>query len=241
MKYVSLFSGIGGLDLGLDRAGWTPIAFVEADEWCRRVLSHRWPGVPLYDDVRSFRWTAGADAVVGGFPCQDVSIAGDGRGLDGERSGLWFEMLRVVSEARPRWVVGENVPPLRHRGADSVCGGLERIGYSVWPAVVSAADVGAPHLRERVFVLAYSGGAGQQERLSPAVAARPRLHPWPAPPGVRPTAGREVERTLVPPAHGFPDGLVRWNKAVIRAAGNAVVPQVAEAIGRGIMEVDRGS
>lgn len=172
MNVLSLFSGIGAHDLGLERAGMRTVAFCESDPWCRAVLAKHWPGVPCFPDVRRL---AGADVpgpvdlVTGGFPCQDISVAGKGEGLDGARSGLWFEYLRIVSELRPAWVLAENVPALRSRGFDTVAAGLESEGYAVRPVVVGAWAVGAPHRRDRVWIVARldhpdSLGRGQAER-----------------------------------------------------------------------------
>lgn len=160
MKYLSLFSGIGGLDRAVEaHFDAVPAAFVERDHYCQRVLSKRWPGVPIFDDVRQVG--AGdvepVDLVIGGSPCQDLSAAGSQSGLvDGDRSALFFEMARIVAELAPRYVVIENVPALlKWRGV------VERAlaGYGLTWAKVSAAHVGAPHLRRRVFVLAERGAA----------------------------------------------------------------------------------
>ena len=170
MKFLSLFSGIGGLDLGLEWAGWKCAAMCEADAWCRALLAERFPNVPLFDDVTTLDVQGlHFDAVVGGFPCQDISSAGKGAGIEGERSGLWKEMHRVIDTVRPRWVIAENVPALRTRGADRVLGDLEGNGYSCWPLVVGAVDLGAPLRRKRVFILArladaHSDAVRQQRR-----------------------------------------------------------------------------
>jgi len=154
MRFLSLFSGIGGLDLGLEWAGWTCAGMCEFDPWCRALLAERFPGVPIHDDVTTLHPEPGAfDVVVGGFPCQDISVAGKQAGIDGERSGLWKEMHRVIDIVRPRWVVAENVPALRTSGSDRVLGDLEGTGYTCWPIVVGADDIGAPHRRKRVFIL----------------------------------------------------------------------------------------
>lgn len=163
MRTLSLFSGIGGLDLGLERAGFRIVAQCEQDPFCRAVLAKHWPGVPIFEDVRTIDPAAvpGVECVCGGFPCQDVSVAGKGAGVEkGERSGLWREMHRVIADLRPRWVIAENVPALRTRGADLVLGDLERLGYACWPVVVGAEHVGAPHRRHRVFIVAYREGGG---------------------------------------------------------------------------------
>lgn len=162
MKIGSLFSGIGGLELGLEWSGLgRTIWQCESDPFCRARLSEHWPEARLYDDVRTLEPTALAavDLICGGFPCQDVSSAGKGAGLGGARSGLWYEFLRVVAGCRPRWVVVENVASGAKRWVDAVRGDLERVGYATLPVPLSAEDVGAPHLRRRIFVLACLGNA----------------------------------------------------------------------------------
>lgn len=163
--FGSLFAGIGGIDLGLERAGWEARWQVEIDDFAASVLARHWPDVPRYRDVRE----VGAhnlepvDLIAGGFPCQDISVAGKGAGLDGERSGLWFEHLRIVQELRPTWVLAENVPALRTRGADLVLDGLAAAGYAAWPLVVGARHVGAPHRRDRVWIVAHREGERRQD------------------------------------------------------------------------------
>ena len=161
----SLFSGIGGIDLGLERAGHRTLWFCEVDPFCRRVLRKHWPHVPIYEDIRELR---GADIVrpdllAGGFPCQDLSHAGRRAGIDGERSGLWAEFHRLVREIRPRYVLVENVPGLLNRGMERVLGDLAGIGYDAEWQSLPAAAFGAPHLRWRVFLLAYPQCAARRE------------------------------------------------------------------------------
>lgn len=148
---LDLFSGIGGFSLGLHWAGMRTVAFCEAAPFARRVLARHWPGVPCYPDVRALSAARlRADGVprprllCGGFPCQDISLAGRGAGIEGARSGLWSHMARLVAECRPDWVVAENVPGLRGRGADRVLSELEAAGYACWPLVVGAVHAGAP-------------------------------------------------------------------------------------------------
>lgn len=228
--FGSLFAGIGGIDLGLERAGWKARWQVEIDEFGRRVLEKHWPDVARFRDVRAvgrcpamgadaladaaserdrgdpepvgcevaadgskrarFATVAGGggcaacgrfhlepvDLIAGGFPCQDISVAGTGAGLSGARSSLWFEYLRILQELRPRWVLVENVPALRTRGIDTVIDGLEAAGYSCWPLVVGARHVGAPHRRDRVWIVARlddSASAGREAERQPG-EHRPR-------------------------------------------------------------------
>ena len=166
MTFGSLFAGIGGLDLGLERAGWTCRWQIECDPYCLAILAKHWPTVPRWSDIRLCDpgWCAPVDLVCGGFSCQDISAAGKGAGITGRRSGLWSEMLRLVSALRPRWVLVENVPALRTRGADVVLGGLAAEGYTCWPLVVGAWAVGSPHRRDRVWIVA-SLGSPNEPRL----------------------------------------------------------------------------
>ena len=238
---LDLFSGIGGISLGLHWAGMRTIAFCESDPFARAVLQRHWPGVPVFPDIRTLNQSAlrasGADGptvLCGGFPCQDISLAGRGAGLAGARSGLWSHMARLVSECRPRWVVVENVSSLRSRGADRVQLDLEALGYAGWPLVVGAAHAGAPHRRARMWLvarclLADAGGTGLE--VGVASATEPpsglpveRRGGWPAEPGLRRVGD------------GLPAGLDR--RARVAALGNAAVPAAAAAVGRAIRHAD---
>jgi len=159
MTFGSLFSGIGGIDLGLERAGMECRWQVEIDPYCRKVLAKHWPDVRRYEDVREVGSDnlKPVDLIAGGFPCQDVSVAGKRAGIkEGTRSGLWFEFHRIICELRPSYVIVENVPGLLANGMGRVLGDLAEIGYDAEWEVLSAADVGAPHLRRRVFIVAYT-------------------------------------------------------------------------------------
>ena len=162
MRVLDLFSGIGGFSVGLERAGMRTVAFCEIDAFCRRVLSKHWPSVPCYDDVRDLTGARLAadgiavDVIAGGFPCQDISFAGKRAGLEGARSGLWGEYRRLIGEVRPRFVLVENVPGLLSLGMGTVLGDLSALGYdAVWDCVPASA-VGAPHQRDRVWIVAYT-------------------------------------------------------------------------------------
>ena len=181
MTFGSLFSGIGGIDLGLERAGMECKWQVEIDPYCQKVLAKHWPDVRRYEDVRAVGADTleAVDLIAGGFPCQDVSVAGKREGLkEGNRSGLWFEFHRIICELRPRYVFVENVPGLLANGMGRVLGDLAQGGYDAEWEVLSAADVGAPHLRRRVWIVARNDGkpTGQQilraEREIPAISAR---------------------------------------------------------------------
>jgi len=153
----SLFSGIGGFDLGLERAGMRVVWQVENDAYCRKVLAKHWPGVPCYKDVHDVgaHNTAEVDVICGGFPCQPVSVAGKQLAQEDER-WLWPQFARIIRELRPRYAIVENVPGLLVRGMGDVLGDLASLGYDAEWGIISAASVGAPHLRKRVFVIGYA-------------------------------------------------------------------------------------
>lgn len=165
MRWLDLFSGIGGFALGLQRAGFPPpLAFCEIDPFCRQVLRKHWPEVPIIHDITTLRIHDRLDLLTGGFPCQDISCAGKGAGLDGARSGLWREMHRVIAETRPQWIIAENVPALRSRGLDQVLGALVALGYCVRWDCHPASAVGACHRRDRIWLVGYAHGGRQPEQ-----------------------------------------------------------------------------
>lgn len=166
LTFGSLFSGIGGLDLGLERAGLQCAWQVEIDDYATKVLAKHWPNTPRFRDVRECgkHTLTHVDVIAGGFPCQDISDAGKQIGIDGERSGLWKEFYRIVCELRPRYVIVENVAALLHRGMGRVLGDLAACGYDAEWQILSAESVGAPHLRERVFIVAVAQGDGRGSR-----------------------------------------------------------------------------
>lgn len=170
MKIGGLFSGIGGLELGLERAGVGRTVWqVEKDEWCRRVLAKHWPDAIRYEDVTEMDWSQvePVEVLCGGFPCQDISLAGLGAGMAGERSGLWREYARAIRELRPRFVVVENVSALLARGLGDVLGDLAACGYDTEWDCIPAAAVGAPHRRDRVFVIAHADQLEHEGGTSP--------------------------------------------------------------------------
>ena len=158
----SLFSGIGGLDLAVEAVtGARTVWQVERDEWCRGVLAQHWPEAQRFDDVCSVgEELERVDIIAGGFPCQDVSLAGKRAGLAGERSGLWSEFARIVRVVRPRFVLVENVAGLLSMEFGQVLGDLAALGFDAEWGVFRASDAGAPHRRERVFILAVADASG---------------------------------------------------------------------------------
>lgn len=243
MKYqlLDLFSGIGGFSLGLERTGgFETVAFCEFDKEAQATLSARYRGLPIYDDVRELTAerlrTDGIypNAICGGFPCQDVSFAGGGEGLDGARSGLWFHFARLVGELRPQLVLVENVAALLGRGLGRVLASLAALGYDAEWHCIPASYAGARQLRDRVWVVAYperdrlQGRANLTQawcRQSRAEQLAGLVQPcaWPTVSGARDYGT----------GHGVPRGIHR-NKQL----GNAVVPQIPELIGRAILAAE---
>jgi len=169
MKIGSLFSGIGGLEQGLERAGLGETIWqVEQNPFCRKVLAKHWPGIERHNDVKEVGThnLAAVDLLCGGFPCQDISSAGKGEGLTGSRSGLWFEYARIIEELAPEWVVVENVASGARRWVDQVQAHLGQLGYETIPIPISAEAVGAPHLRRRIFLIAHAAEDRRKERQS---------------------------------------------------------------------------
>ena len=157
----SVFAGIGGFDLGLERAGMQIQWQVEIDEWCRRVLTKHWPDVPKYGDIRALDWStvAPVDLLCGGFPCQPFSVAGKRQGADDDRN-MWPEFRRAVAALKPRWVLGENVSGAKPYLETVVLPDLEALGYETAVLGIPACAVGAPHQRERLWIVAHTTGTG---------------------------------------------------------------------------------
>ena len=158
MKVLDLFSGIGGFSLGLEWAGMSTVAMCEKDPYCRKILAKHWPDLTIHEDIRNLdgkKYTNAIDLVAGGFPCQPFSVAGKRKGADDDRH-LWPEMLRVIQEAKPRWVIGENVFGFINMALDDVQSDLEREHYEVRKFVLPAVAVDARHRRDRIILIAYS-------------------------------------------------------------------------------------
>ncbi len=236
LNVLELFAGIGGLSLGLQRAGMRIVGHVEINPFCRAVLHKHWPEVPCHDDVRTAAawWRSTdrprVDVVAGGYPCQGESTAGKRLG-DADPRWLWPAMADVVHALRPRYVIGENVLGHRTRGLGRVLADLADLGYTARAGVVRACEMGAPHPRARLFVLAHTQGHGQ----SPGWAEPGWRCPPPHQEQDRPEHGRPTRWPTEPRvdrvAYGLPDRVDR-----LTALGNAVVPAVAEHIGRIILD-----
>ena len=173
LTHLSLFSGIGGLDLAAEWAGFKTVGQCEWADYPRAVLEKHWPGLPRWRDIRtltkeSFYEQTGlrtVDVISGGFPCQPFSVAGKQGGKDDDRY-LWPEMLRVIHELQPTWVIGENVPGIINLALDTVCADLEKEGFEVQCFVIPACGVDAPHKRNRVCVVAYAKSRGKSKFVS---------------------------------------------------------------------------
>lgn len=225
MTGLSLFSGIGGLDLAFEWAGGTVTAMCEIDPFCRKVLRKHWPDVPLFGDVKEVKGAdvGTVDVVYGGYPCQPFSSAGSRRGAEDARY-LWPHFMRLVGELRPAWVVGENVAGHISLGLDAVLHDLERSSYSARALCIPAGAVGASHRRHRVFVVAHDDRKWELQPQGCVSKLRGRAgHSigWPPEP--------DVDRVV----YGVPDGVERR-----KALGNAVVPQQAYPIFRAIAEIE---
>jgi DNA (cytosine-5)-methyltransferase 1 len=173
LKVLDLFAGIGGFSLGLERTGgFETVAFCEIDKAAQKVLKKHWFDVPVYEDIKLLKGedVGTIDVITGGFPCQDISLAGKGAGLAGERSGLWWEYHRLIKEIKPKYVIAENVSALRSRGLDEVLRSLSEIGYDAEWHCIPASAVGAPHRRDRVWIVAYPNSSvetdGRQRKVS---------------------------------------------------------------------------
>jgi DNA (cytosine-5)-methyltransferase 1 len=234
LTFGSLFSGIGGFDLGFERAGLRCVWQVEKDEFCRRVLRKHWPSVPQWDDVTTFDGEGfeRPDVIIGGFPCKQTSraaaIRGNRIGLRGNDSKLWYEMRRIIQRMQPRYVAVENP---ESDWLTEVETDLAKAGYSVSRTPISAADVGAPHIRGRMFLLAHANQPGlavtRSQKSSQAkclTRAAPQRNPW-----LSSFAG------LLRVDDGISPTMDRRKRII--ALGNAVVPQVAEVVAKRLLEI----
>src|SRR5262245_42417480 len=231
LRVLDLFSGIGGFSLGLERTGgFRTVAFCEIEPYCRAVLRNHWPAIPCYVDIRQLTGKClrtdgiAADVICGGFPCQNISIVGDGAGLAGKHSRLWVEFFRLLCELRPQYAIVENVSAVCTRGLGEMVGQLSHVGYGAAWEGIPAAAIGAIHLRARQWILAYPISIGDKLQESTILPRRISVEhsDWWA-----------TEPDICRVANGIPNRVDR-----LRSLGNAVVPQVVEIIGRAILAAE---
>jgi len=242
--HLDLFSGIGGFALAAKWNGYRTVGFCDNEPYAQAVLKKHWPDVPCHKDIREVRGElyAGVTLLTGGFPCQPFSVA-----MQSQRKGkedvryLWPEMLRVIQEARPTWIIGENVVGIVNMALDQVCTDLEGEGYEVEPIIIPACSVGANHKRDRVWIVANSGGIKMEECKLEASGNRSQGlghdRERSCEDGVSWGGGKERDAFRDDPrvlrmANGIPNRVDR-----IKGLGNAIVPQVASEIIRCINQV----
>jgi len=260
MKVLDLFSGIGGFSLGLERAGFETVAFCEIEEYPRKILKKHWPDIYIHDDVKTLSYIkegdepddwilydskinheiirGAIDVICGGFPCQDLSISGYQAGIEAERSGLWQEYKRLIREIKPKFALMENVTNLLAGECGMWFGkflrDLAEIGYDAEWHCIPASYIGACHTRDRVWILAYPVGFLPQRGSEGPVFRQRHLQIK-----SRRSIKRFSQRSDLPASRfcsgddGVPNKTPR-----LKALGNAVVPQIPEAIGRAILEIE---
>lgn len=258
LKVLDLFSGIGGFSLGLERAGMETVAFCEIDKFCQQVLKKHWPDVPVFKDITKLdgkQFNGAVDVVCGGFPCQPFSVAGKQKAEKDSRH-LWPEMLRIIRECRPTWIIGENVKGIIKLGLDTICKDLEAEGYAIRLFNIPACGVGAPHRRERIWIIAHT--TGKQDRWvqhpefqTDAIASvasnadnfrckgsQPKALQGQSTQSWELAGGYQEWRNgwpvSAPRVCGVDDGIPNRTHR-LKSLGNAVVPQIPELIGRAIL------
>ena len=250
LAVLDLFSGIGGFSLGLERTGgFKTVAFCEIEDFPRKVLKKHWPKVPCYHDVRELtaeRLAAdgiAVDVITGGFPCQDISVAGKQKGIgEGTRSGLWSEIIRLTGDLRPQFLIVENVAnllggPCERPGGwfGRVLGDLAECGYDAEWENIPASAMGAPHRRERVWLIAYPECTRRERPVNDGgfPGCPGKAHAIPLHNGVNGWCLMEARRAPLRDSDGVQPGMDRYR---LKACGNAVVPQIPELIGYSILE-----
>ena len=237
LTHLSLFSGIGGIDLAAEWAGFETVCFVENNDYCQKVLKKHWPDVPIWSDIHDFEWRDSVTLITAGVPCQPASVAGKQRGKEDDR-WLWPETFRVIQEVKPTWVCCENptgiITMVEFSGLFLE---MERIGYETQAFIIPASAIGAPHRRNRVFILAYSQSVNEQRGfLKESIGECPqkqfrrlfgatRWRDWP----------NDLPRPYTCGKHdGIPNRVDR-----LRALGNAVVPQQIYPILKAIADIEK--
>lgn len=227
MTHGSLFSGIGGFELGAEMAGVTTLWNCEIAKFQGKILKLRFPYAKRYKDIAETTGLQYVDIISGGFPCQDISCAGQHKGIRGKRSGLWSEMFRIVREVRPKYVIVENSPALIIYGLEKVLCDLSEIGYDAEWQCISNYAFGYPHKRERLYLIAYSNEIGLQGDIQKQGRFNSVFKQWTSDKSVGNTCAKRI---LEMPAHSTvrnDDGFPNWSHRV-GAIGNAVNPCVAK-------------
>lgn len=240
MRHLDLFSGIGGFSLAAQWCWGSQheiVLFIEKDTFCQKVLAKHWPTTPIHDDIHTFngRSISQIDLLTGGFPCQPFSLAGRQTGVNDDRY-LWPEMVRIIAEAKPHWVVAENVRGIIGMALDTVLADLERKGYEAGTIVLPACATNAPHRRDRVWIIAHANGQRCQGRIQGLQAQSERRYgttnSYPAALGFDQFRNGLPAPTICRANDGLPNFLDR-----LRSLGNAIVPQVAYELFRLIDQV----
>jgi DNA (cytosine-5)-methyltransferase 1 len=254
----SLFSGIGGIELGLERTrGFKTIWFSDIEPYTEEIRKRHWPEAKELGDITKIKWQAvtAPEVLTGGFPCQDISSAGKQAGIKGKKSGLWKEYLKAISILRPKYIIAENVAALLNRGIETILSDLAKIGYDAEWHCIPASKLGSPHRRDRIFIIAYPNTLYQEtgekvlrEYHNIKVANTPSISTIQRITKQKPIITRiskeitefsskiknwQVEPGLGRVAHGVPNCMDR-----LKSLGNAVVPQVAQFIGEQIKKYE---
>ena len=237
LKVLDLFSGIGGFSLGLERTGgFETVAFCEIEEFPRKVLKKHWPTIPCFEDVRKLKVSdvGTVDVITGGFPCQDISIAGSGKGIVGARSSLWLEFFRLIRDLRPKYAIVENSAALLYRGLDQLLSNLATIRYNAEWHGIRASAIGCPFEGDRIYLIASPDEINGQKRVgfcTPIIDSRALLKSYIE---HRSSIWMEAACRSGGVDNGFSDFVDRRQRT--EGLGNAVVPQVVEMIGYAILE-----
>lgn len=266
LKVLDLFSGIGGFSLGLERAGMETVAFCEMDEPCNKVLRKHWKDAIIAQDVRQLKYIDGClierdeniphnfrltskkiDLICGGYPCTGHSVAGKKKGFENEGSSLWKEYLRLIGEIKPKYCIIENSPNLRNTGLAEMLQAFHEVGYNAEWSIISAYSIGAPHQRERLYIVLWRADLSycnpfrfwqtnyKEEKASSWWWAKRLFKRSP----LFKQAAKVVSRVLQ-----FDDGiskeLLKESEEKIKQLGNSILPQIPELIGRAIMEHENG-
>lgn len=245
MNVLDLFSGIGGFSLGLERAGMRTVAFCEYEEHARQILKKHWPDVEIENDIRFLspsKYSEKIDVVTGGFPCQDLSVAGRQTGIEeGERSGLWRELFRVIRDVRPKYAIMENVSNLLI-GEDGkwfakLLGDLASIGFDAQWHCISVADIGGGHERKRIWIIAYPHQIGwsMHQKIFNSLSSQICAYRTPRSIVALLAMVKQIRFPKIMPDHRKLDGL---SDAVDRLEriGNSIHPKIPEIIGKAIMQ-----